>query len=454
MKLARRRILYISFITTFAIVAPILIAYTSGYRFDFKKNRFQKTGILYIDSTPQGAQIFINGQYAADTPKRFTYLLPNEYDVEVRKEDYQSWHKKLDVKSNLTTFSRDIILFRNDSPTLLAEGPTEFFTMSPDRSKILYTTNGDKSIELRLRNVTNNTDLAIQSFETKEASDIEFISWSPGRTKALVREMLGTFNHYFIIDTETLRVQDMLDTSRLNFLKVSWGLNDDFILYGVRADVLYRIDLTNSTATIAVTDRVKDFRAGQTHLYYVTANSGPTLVRTTFSGNREDAETIKLPSTRFTIAPSPEGTILLLDERSEDMFLMDTKVFSDGDITKHMILQDKARAALWSDDATRLLYYTDAEIYIFEPATNHKYLVTRYGQSIKRATWYLNEPYIFSQIENELRAIETPDENNNVETRLATFSVLKEFAVDTSGKKMYILGELDSQKGIFELELQ
>ena len=56
MNLKHRRILYISFILIFIILVPITIFYAAGYRYNFKQNKIEKTGILYIDSKPKHHQ--------------------------------------------------------------------------------------------------------------------------------------------------------------------------------------------------------------------------------------------------------------------------------------------------------------------------------------------------------------------------------------------------------------
>ena len=63
------------FITLFLLIAPILIIDATGYRYNFKKNRLEKTGILYLDSQPHAALIYLNGKYQDTTPTRFSRLL-------------------------------------------------------------------------------------------------------------------------------------------------------------------------------------------------------------------------------------------------------------------------------------------------------------------------------------------------------------------------------------------
>ena len=127
MTLRYRRIIYLVFIAVFLIIAPIITLYSTGYRYNFKKNKIEKTGILNIDSQPRGALIYLNGQYQNKTPARFTNLLPDRYQVKVEKDGYYPWQKDLEVKSNLTTFAKDIVLFKQNLPVNIVAGEINIF---------------------------------------------------------------------------------------------------------------------------------------------------------------------------------------------------------------------------------------------------------------------------------------------------------------------------------------
>jgi len=134
--------------------------------------------------------------------------------------------------------------------------------------------------------------------------------------------------------------------------------------------------------------------------------------------------------------------------------LIDTQVFTDRDVTKHVVLQDKATKIMWSDSYNHLLYYTDFELWAFDAITRQKYLITRHGDGIERAVWYLTYPYIIFQTKNELHAIEALDSETKVDAKLAELTNMKNFAIDPSGKNLYITGSIGSKSGIFQLQLQ
>jgi hypothetical protein len=111
----------ISFIVLFVITTPIIITYTAGYRWNTKKWRLEKVGIIFLRSRPAGADIYLNDKLLKDdTPSRLRGLLPDTYEIKVAKNGYTTWSKKLTVASALTTFAERIVLWKNTAPEAVA----------------------------------------------------------------------------------------------------------------------------------------------------------------------------------------------------------------------------------------------------------------------------------------------------------------------------------------------
>src|SRR3989339_1130714 len=102
-------ILRILFLLTFAVVLATVIAYARGYRFDLEKKLVRATGIISATSTPKAAKIYINGELKGVTDTNIT-LPPDNYLVEIKKEGYTSWSKKINLKGELV-INVDPVLF-------------------------------------------------------------------------------------------------------------------------------------------------------------------------------------------------------------------------------------------------------------------------------------------------------------------------------------------------------
>jgi len=96
----------------FCVLLPIILSYALGYKIDYHDLKIYKTGILYIESRPAGAAIYLNGyKYPDVTPARIEELKPGGYKVVVRREGFYPWEKDLEVRPNMVTKADRIVLF-------------------------------------------------------------------------------------------------------------------------------------------------------------------------------------------------------------------------------------------------------------------------------------------------------------------------------------------------------
>ncbi len=93
------------FLLTIVVVGSlgtIISLYARGYRFDVKTFRFEPNGLFVVKSDPDGAQVFINTELKTATNATVP-LPPDTYDVEIRKEGYLSWKKRLVIEKEIVT---------------------------------------------------------------------------------------------------------------------------------------------------------------------------------------------------------------------------------------------------------------------------------------------------------------------------------------------------------------
>jgi len=106
-----RRIILSSAIIFFILVAPAILLYSWGYSFDWQNKKPVLTGGLYLKSTPENVDIFINDKLIKqETPAFIKRLLPKEYQIKITKQGYYPWQKNLKIESKLVTEARNIFL--------------------------------------------------------------------------------------------------------------------------------------------------------------------------------------------------------------------------------------------------------------------------------------------------------------------------------------------------------
>ena len=119
-KKTRKLILY-CLILGFFLAASGFIFYALGWSFNQTTDgsfTFRKTGAIFLKTTPSDALIKINNKLSARNNGLFNNggnlikgLLPGDYQIEVSKENFGAWQKKLTVKDGFISSATKIFLF-------------------------------------------------------------------------------------------------------------------------------------------------------------------------------------------------------------------------------------------------------------------------------------------------------------------------------------------------------
>ena len=147
MSLKKRRILLLIAIAIFLVLSPLIIFYASGYKYDWQRNRWLKTGAFYFQTYPSKVKVFIDQKSAGETPELTNYLLPGQYSILLKKKNYQTWQKRMTINQGLVTNVSNLILplklikiskvSKNSLPQInnLSDSQSFFFQTS---TKIIY----------------------------------------------------------------------------------------------------------------------------------------------------------------------------------------------------------------------------------------------------------------------------------------------------------------------------
>ena len=139
MKLKYRRIYSNTVISLFILIAPLLVFYTAGYRYDFKKGEIIQTGVLSVDSKPSNATIILDEKsLKKETPAVLKNLIPQEYLIKLEKDGYHPWQKRLTVLPNQATLTNEVTLLKKSSPSVINQDYATQLQISPLKSFLVY----------------------------------------------------------------------------------------------------------------------------------------------------------------------------------------------------------------------------------------------------------------------------------------------------------------------------
>jgi len=215
-----------------AISLPLLtflvIKLAKGYKFNFSKKIFEPRGILVTTSIPDGAQVFINGEFKTATNNTLP-LSPGTYKVEIKKDGYFPWVKQLKIEKELVT-KTDSWLFpaAPDLRPLTFTG-SQNPVFSPDGTKIVYSSTASESgkggfwlidlVELPF-GINRGPKQIIKPMAKGRNFSKASVSWSFNSRQILISKD----NQNFLIDPNQISLeQDLVDISfDLKSIVSSW----------------------------------------------------------------------------------------------------------------------------------------------------------------------------------------------------------------------------------------
>ncbi len=457
MKLKYQRFLYISFFLAFFVIGPLLVTYATGYRYNFKKNGFEKTGVLVASSQPRDADFLLNNELVDTTPAELRYLLPQQYQVEISKAGYHSWKSTVEVRSNETTYISDITLFRDTLPTLIQQGDIGLSHVSPNGRHLLYSYIEEEKEHLMYKALPTAQQQPVHTFNTKQYDTLEFIAWSPQSQKALLKQSLDTFSEYIVFDIQTRTLTNLFDTNRIQFQQLLWDGSNDFLLYGLQGRTLHEINLINLTTRPVLYNVYDTFAVSNGNAIYLTQENGDTLLTSTSLQSPEISKQIKLPQTGgYTLQKSAPNTFTLLDQAHDQLYVVDTSAFDTENqtIDEYILLQTEAVNAIWNSAYSSLLIASEFEISRFDIPSKKLSVITRQSSPITSAQWYQNGQYSFYVSNNAVQVIEASEAPMKNELTLASARMLSNLFNSTLARRIYFTAEIGSQKGLYELMLR
>ncbi|MEX0896191.1 MAG: PEGA domain-containing protein [Patescibacteria group bacterium] len=216
-------VVYTLFSFTIIVLGTLLaIEYAKGrYRLSLD-GVVQGTGLLSTNSSPTGAEVFVNDRLVTATDDTL-YLEPGVYQVELIKDGYAPWRKAVEIQPELVTQTNARLFPIAPSLSALTFSGAENPLPSPDGQKILYYTasqSAERRNGLYVMELSNNLPITLQRGPRQIAEDIPEYDlanahyiWSPDSGEIIIlseaKEML----------LSTDRLNDLQTMSDIRFQK-------------------------------------------------------------------------------------------------------------------------------------------------------------------------------------------------------------------------------------------
>lgn len=429
-----RRLIFLFFLLLFFTSIPFILLYTAGYSYNLKKNKFEKTGALLVNTPTKDAVLYLNYKpYYSKGEFRINNLLPGEYDAKLSATGYLDWQKKLLVQSKLTTFAKDIRLWKNSLPINIINQEIISIYPSPNKNKLLFISGDTK---------TKKYALSVFDAIKKESRNIMSLKGPP------VRVSWSADNEKFSVETaDEVKVADankgdITPGALQNKSRTRWDEKNGSKLYTQGPDGIYKTDLLfQSAAKIWGLSHANDFAAASGYIYIT---DGKNLKQINIS--EKTVVSVPLEREKYQIQSIRNNKIYLFHPWAEKLQIFNLPLEA---LSTPALLANAKDFDIFDNN---LLYYNDFELWIYNFESDSKELVTRIGAEIKKARWLLGASNILFILDNQLKIIELDKRDKRQIFNLVKFDEINDFVL-TKKYEIYFIGKMNGSSGLYELEI-
>jgi len=454
MSLTTRRILYIFFTIAFLIIAPMMIFYAAGYKFNLSGVKFQKTGAFIIDSKPKGAKIFINDKLQQTffkklfsyegslikTPAKIKNLLPGEYNLRLEYEGYWPWQKKLTIYPGTSTYAEDIYLFKKNLPVLLLQGKINNVQLSPDNNKLMILTD-EQIIIMESNNEKQITLPNIHHYPTDTT-----YAWSPSSKKILLNKMI--INVENIEETQAPEI-NLTDFIKTDFNQLKWDIeSDDKLYYQVKNNINCFTVSTRTSKKIIESQQFNNYLVKDNYLYLISQIGNSTNLNIFKIDSGQLIRTVNLPgSTNYHFINPAHHLLNLYDQDHQILYLIDPLSSFYSPLRETI---NNVKHTYWIKN-NKLLYANDFEVWLFNLNNNQKTLLTRISQAITAILWHPSDNYVIYSTNNTINTIELDEREKHNITEITKLDKISLPYLNQKGDVLYFYAKIGNQKGLYKL---
>lgn len=412
----------------FFITAPLLVFYTAGYRYNFKKGAVERNGTLIVDSTPSGGAVLIDGQDTGEkTPTTFQQMAPGWHTVRVTKTGYGSWQQDILIRAERVSFTDHIRLWKLGDPTLISAGPYVRLATDPTHERLLaFQANASGTVANWWSPVqqANTVPLAFSSIERLP------LRWRSDGEAVLLGGTADTPSSWFVKASRARTSLETLPTGTYH-----WSGNE---LIGFKDTGTIAVDIDTNQIERSVLPAGIAEQSGSIELKTTTSSGNLLLADSSFLGR---------------LFALPHGNWSIYEWHRPYLFLSDGTHWL-GIRLRLGSLPDTVRAEgdypRWSPDTKhpRAVFVNEHEIRLWNPETPET-VIWRQSSPIRNVVWSDDGGVLYIADAQTVFALPLDNGQDPRPVQLGLFDEVWDVAIqDTT---IFAVGQRGQDRGIFKL---
>lgn len=269
----------------------ILVYGANGYGIDTKTGQITENGLLFVDSKPGGANIYLNGVDQKNTTSARMILTSGEYELILRKPGYREWKRNFTLQEHsIKRYVYPFLFPEQLAPKTLKtySALPQLITETPDRRWLLVQSQvSPRAISFDMyntgdlqepsRTVTLSAGL-LTNYDPATSRLVE-VEWANDNIHLLAQHISSAGNEFIIIDrtnpTDSINVN-----KTLNYNPDQVSLRDkrvnELYVYDQDARTLRIADVNQKRLEPPLLSNVYGFKSyGRSLISYVTSAGAP-----------------------------------------------------------------------------------------------------------------------------------------------------------------------------------
>jgi hypothetical protein len=290
-KKAHRQRLFIGYILMFiavALGALVMLFSAYGYDIDRKTGEIIQNGIVFVDSRPGGATVFVNNEAQRNRAATRLVMPAGAYTIRLELDGYRTWSRSMLLEGGrIEQLVYPLLIPVSLKPVdlqLYPSPPSEAST-SPDRHWVLiqkpgqaggfeqYDTSQPQAVPTTVQLPTNVLT------EPNVPYTVAIVEWSNDNRHVILDRTYGGKHEFIMLDREQ-PTQSVNLTTTFNVPFTDIRLRDKkfdrFYLYDSNGGVVRTAELRNAVISGPILSSVSQFKTYGTDLvFYVTSQGAP-----------------------------------------------------------------------------------------------------------------------------------------------------------------------------------
>ena len=285
------------------VIATILMNYlANGYDIDRETGRVIQNGLVYIDTKPSGAEVYLNGEKQRGTTDARLVIPSGTYEIELRKPGYRNWSRSLRLEGGSLrrlTYARLIPETLDTSVATSLRSDPSAVSQSIDK-RWLVVSYESEPLNLALVDLdsdvfsTSQLEISEDLVDNPEDGVLEVVEWAADNRYFLASYTVGKKTEYILVDRENpdraVNVSDALDDSnRLLEITLQDRKNDRFFVYNADQKSLFTASIEDGIDTPSYLSGVHAYKNfGDDWTLYITDSDEKDMVEARFKRGDQD----------------------------------------------------------------------------------------------------------------------------------------------------------------------